>query len=1065
MPHEEEDASVAEPIEQSAEAERRRWRPWRLALAAIAGLLVLLVVIGWLARERIADDFLSGQLEQLGLPAQYEIESIGPDRQVLRNVVIGDPQKPDLTIERAVVATKLRFGLPGIGRITLERPRLFGVYRDGRLSFGSLDPLIFTGSEEPFRLPDYDIALIDGRGLLESEFGAVGFKLAGEGPLRGGFAGELAVSAPSLAGLGCAGHDATLYGELTVTDEKPRLRGPLRIGHLACEERALDIREAAARLDLTGDPRLDGGTGTIGLASGAVRFGENQARSLSGEAQVNYRNRALLARYDLAGIGLATPQAGLAALEIEGRVRTAGGFRRVEIEGSLDGEGLAVGKALDTVLADVETAGDGTLVEAAVGQMRGALRRESRGSTLSGGFILRKTGDVVSVVVPRGVLRGGSGATLFSLSRFQLRTDGQDEPRVSGNFATGGDGLPNIAGRMEGGPGGGLAMRVRMAEYSAGTARLALPDLTLVQEDGGAIGFAGRAIVSGDLPGGRAENLELPLDGRWSTAGLAIWRSCIELRFDRLEVANLSLDRRTLPVCPPRGRAIVSTGAGGVQVAAGAPKLDLAGRLGATPIRIRSGPIGLAWPGNLSARALDVSLGPVATASRFSIANLDARIGADVAGTFEGVDVRLDAVPLDVFDAAGNWQFKDGILSLRDASLRVEDREQVDRFQPLIARDATLSLADNRIEAEALLREPRSEREVVQTRIRHDLATGRGSADLLVNGVVFDRELQPQALTYLALGVIANAQGVVKGRGRIDWNETTVTSTGQFSTDDFDFAAAFGPVEGLAGTMRFTDLLGFVTEPDQQFVIRAINPGIEVNDGLLTFELRPGYVLAVKGAKWPFLDGTLTLDPVIMHIGEEETLRYTLRVEAMNAARFVERMELANLSATGTFDGTVPLVFDKDGGRIEGGSLQSRPPGGNVSYVGELTYEDLSAIANFAFDALRSLDYREMTIGMDGALEGEIITRVRFYGISQGEGTSSNFITRRIARLPIQFNVNVRAPFLQLVTSFKSLYDPSYVRDPRSLGLMDAQGQPVPRPDPNKLLPEAIQPPESEDLQ
>ena len=44
----------------------------------------------------------------------------------------------------------------------------------------------------------------------------------------------------------------------------------------------------------------------------------------------------------------------------------------------------------------------------------------------------------------------------------------------------------------------------------------------------------------------------------------------------------------------------------GLRIAAGVPSLDLAGRLGATPIRIRSGAVGMAWPGTLAARALDV---------------------------------------------------------------------------------------------------------------------------------------------------------------------------------------------------------------------------------------------------------------------------------------------------------------------------------------------------------------------------------------------------------------------------------------------------------------------------
>ena len=211
----------------------------------------------------------------------------------------------------------------------------------------------------------------------------------------------------------------------------------------------------------------------------------------------------------------------------------------------------------------------------------------------------------------------------------------------------------------------------------------------------------------------------------------------------------------------------------------------------------------------------------------------------------------------------------------------------------------------------------------------------------------------------------------------------------------------------------------------------------------------------------PFLDDLAegvwkTLSP----LGPDALADATILLPTRRAARFLAQMELANLAATGTFDGSLPLVFDQNGGRIEGGMLVSRPPGGSLSYVGALTYKDLSPMANFAFDALKSLDYRAMQIGMDGALEGEIVTRVRFDGVKQGSGAKRNFLTRRLARLPLQFNVNLRAPFYGLINSVKAMYDPAYIKDPRSLGLIDAQGRPVKRP--AIPGPQPIQPPVSE---
>ncbi len=1037
---------VADDQPAEALAPRRR-RFWSLAFAGLALLLAAVLATVWLTRERIADNIIAGQIEKLGLPARYEIESIGTDAQVLRNLVIGDPARPDLTVARVTVAITPRWGFPVLGRITLERPRLHGRLIDGRVSFGSLDPLIYSGSTAPFRLPDLNLALRDGRARIASDMGDVGLKLEGEGRLRGGFAGIIAAVLPQGTAQGCTLTGASLYGALSVTDEKPRFSGPLRLGELACPLKGMRLGASALAMNATFGKALDSAEGTANLTAGPLGLDSTRLAGAGGTARFVWRGQALTATYDLKARQLVSGSLALGELSAKGALRTQQNFTRAETEGELAARDLSPGSSLSDFLATLERSGAGSMAAPLAAQLRLALARETPGSRLNASYLLRSSEGTMSLIVPQANLRGGSGQSLLTLSRLSLSSDGKGAPRLTANFTTGGRGVPQIAGRMERSPSGGIAMRLVMADYVAGAARLALPRLTLVQAESGALGFSGSVRLSGPLPGGAARNLEMPLQGNWShSAGLAMGRKCTPLRFDSLSFAQLTLSGRTVTLCPQPGGAIVRSGAGGLRIAAGAPRLDLAGKLGATPIRIASGPVGFAVPGMLAARSLDVALGPADSPSRFRLANLNARIDRDVAGSFAGTQVLLAAVPLDLLDASGDWRFANGRLTVAGGAFRLEDRERDDRFQPLIAREATLTLEGNRIVADALMREPKSDRAIVRAAIRHDLSSGTGSADLAAESIMLDAKLQPEQISRLALGVIANAEGAVRGTGRIDWDQQRVTSTGSFTTDKFNFAAAFGPVQGVSGTVHFTDLLGLITAPDQRLKIAAINPGIEVNDGELVFAIRPGNLLEIDGARWPFLDGRLTLEPTRMVLGEAETRRFTLRINGLDAAKFVSRVEMGNVNATGTFDGVLPLVFDENGGRIEGGMLASRPPGGNVSYVGALTYKDLSAMANFAFDALRSIDYRAMRIDMSGPLEGEIVTRVSFDGIRQGTSARRNFITNQIAKLPIKFNVNLRAPFFKLVSSFKSLYDPAYVIDPRTLGLVGNDGKPPQRP-------------------
>jgi hypothetical protein len=1060
---------------QSPDRRRSFWVRWlALPLLVIVGAVLLAV---WLQRDRIAENVIDNYLRSNHVHATYKIEHIGGNEQVLGHIVVGDPLRPDLTVEQAMVVIRFRFGLPRIARVVLVKPRLYGTYLHGKLSFGALDSLIFQPQKppRPFALPDLSLDLQDGRALLETDHGRVGIEAEGKGYLRGGFAGTLAATAPHLVFGDCRLAGATLYGAIGIDAERPTFDGPLRLRSLDCGAGSTQLSEAAVKAQLKMDRDFAGGDGTISGNARALKIAGAAADALRLNGNLSFRDGELTASYDTEAIGMAHPQARLGRLTASGSVRAGDGFKWVRVETDFKGSGLQPGVALDAALGKVADSGGDTLLGAVLRKIRGALRHEANGSSLMGEASWSKTGAVTSLVIPQASVTGGSGEPLLALSRFQYGNSPGGVPRIAGNIATGGPDLPQIEGQIEQQGAKGFGARLAIATYQVQGGSIAVPSLALVSKDG-RIGFAGRSILRGDLAGVRADGLLLPLSGYWSrAAGLAMWRECTSLTFDSLHFADLTLQRHGLTVCPAKGRPILHYGSAGLKIAAGVPSLDVGGTLGQTPIAIRSGPVGIAYPGTMTARQLLVTLGPRATATTFAVNNLTAQIGKTVAGRFSGTDVKLFSVPMDIVEASGAWDYGGGRLHIGNGAFRLVDRQKPPRFEPLVSRGATLSLQNNVITADADLRLPNGGPEVTQVAVRHDLANGRGHADLTVPGIKFGKGLQPKQLSPLALGVVANVAGTVTGTGRIDWDEKDVTSSGKFSSDSLDFAAAFGPVKGASGTVVFTDLLGLTTAPDQVIKVASVNPGIEVTDGEISFQLSKGQLLTVNRGNWPFMGGTLTMRPVTLNLGISEQRTYILDITGLDAAQFVQHMDLENISATGVFDGQVPLIFDPDGnGRIEGGHLQSRG-GGNVSYVGDLTYKDLSTMANMAFDALRSLDYQGMTVNMDGPLTGEIVTRVRFDGVSQGESAKKNFITRRIGKLPFRFVVTITAPFYQLITNIRSMYDPTMVRSPEDLAkeglLVDENGNVVPvgsvpasPPSPTKRTPDeaTIQRPESE---
>ncbi|AOL95109.1 Dicarboxylate transport [Porphyrobacter sp. LM 6] len=1046
---------------------RRFWpRRWRTRIATGAAVAALVAgSVTWMSRERIAGDVIDDYLDRNGVPATYDIVAIGPREQVIENLVVGDPARPDLTVRRMVVALGVGWAGPELRRVTVEGARAFGSYRGGRFSLGALDPLIFTDSAEPPALPAIDLIIRDGRALVESEFGAVGLALEGAGRLDDGFDGTLAATAPGVGVDSCRVERATLYGKLTTKDGAARLDGPLRIGNLACGTARLATAATGTELTLARD--FSGADGAFRVGGQKLRFGETIAAKVAGSAGLTWRDEGLVLAHDLSLSDIAAPQGRIARIEAEGAWRGALTAERGQWDGQLRARGLAPADDLAASLVKAERGLEGTLLAPLLSQARGNFTRALTGADVTANGIIRHKGSEVALIIPEANVMSRGGQRVLALSQVSGSLGAAGITGLRGNVIAGGAGVPQINGRMEQEPGGAWALRLAMAEYSAGGNRMAIPRLSLRQLPGGGIRFDGVATASGEIPGGRVNNLAIPVEGAWSNArGLLAGTRCLPLSLSSLELGGLALRRQNITLCPEGNGAMVRY-RDGLTLAARSGALRLVGTLGESPATIAADSLRLRYPAPFAVDGLTARIGAEGSEARLFAASLTGSFQDGLSGAFEGGTAQLDAVPLVLGDIAGRWSFAEGALQIGETAFVLSDRPAAGgaaRFRPLAARGANLTLANNAITADAILRHPGSGRAVADVRIRHDLDGAVGQAHFSVPDLAFDEQLQPEDLSYLAKGVIAFADGAVTGSGQIDWRGDAVTSSGRFRSNGLDFAAAFGPVRGLAGEVVFTDLLNLTTAPDQIVRIAAINPGIEVTDGTVRFEVSEGRFLSLEDARFPFMGGTLDMRPLVMDFSQPEERHYVFEITGLDAATFVTQMELTNLSATGVFDGTVPIVFDKDGnGRIEGGLLLSRAGGGNVAYIGELTYEDLGTMGNYAFEALRSLDYRQMSVGLSGDLAGEIITNFDFDGVRQGAGTSQNFVTRRLAKLPIRFKVNVRSEnFYELATMVRSFWDADYLGNPVDKGLLKAEnGRFVPvrrNPPPDQ----SVQPPESE---
>ncbi len=1022
-------------------------------LLVVCGIVLAVAALLWTQRRSIADDLVRRELEKRGVSARYRVAEIGLGRQRLVDVVLGDPRAPDLIADWIEVDTAV--GLNG-ARVTGARvghARLRATLRpDGTVSFGQIDRLLPPPSDKPFALPDFDVAVDDARVRLDTPYGRIGVKLGGRGNLADGFVGQLAAVSERLALNGCGIDRLAANLSLRTARSGPSLAGPIRARSAACGD--VRVRAPVVEADVALSPAFDRWRGQARVAVDQVAAPRTQVAGIAGSVGFTGTARGTRGQLDLTSRDFVLPELRGAGLAIAGRYAVGG---VPAFEGRIAANGAQLGEATIRRLGQGGNIAAGTPVAPLVAAAAGAAARAARRFDVSAQVAARP----LAAQIDRMAFSAVSGARA-TLRDGPVRWVSGKGVALNGTLAMGGGGLPSASIRLaQTAPGTAVTGTATMQPYAAGDARLALAPVRFRTAPDGATRIETALTLSGSVGDGRVDGLALPIDARWDGGGrLVVNAGCVPVTFDRLRVSALTLDPVRLRLCPVDG-AMVRLAGGRIGGGVALPATRLQGSLGGTPVTLAAagGRFGLA---SLAFALDDVKtrLGNPDRVSILDIATLTGRVaGGTVSGRFDGGSGQIGNVPLLIGEAAGDWRLAGGVLSL-NGGVGVRDADPAPRFEPLRSDDFALTLNGNAIRAGGTLKHPAKGVKVSDVTITHDLASGRGSAVLAVPGITFGDSFQPNELTRLTFGVIADVKGSVAGRGDIAWSPDGVTSTGTFRTAGTDLAAAFGPVTGLSGEIRFTDLLGLVSAPGQVATIAEVNPGIAVTDGTVRYRLIEGQRVRIEGGRWPLGGGEMVLEPTILDFAEDQERRMTFRVKGVDGGLFLQQFEFDNLNASGVFDGVLPMIFDASGGRIEGGKLQSRG-GGNLSYVGEVTKEDVGFWGNLAFQALKSMNYRGLTIEMDGPLAGEMVTAIRFSGVSQGQGTYSNFLIRRLARLPFVFNVRIKAPFRQLVDSVQNYYDPKRLIE-RNLPALQAEQRRREQGLPPAPLDTTIQPSESE---
>tara|TARA_R110000868_G_scaffold388407_3_gene657288 strand:+ start:6386 stop:9550 length:3165 start_codon:yes stop_codon:yes gene_type:complete len=961
-------------------------RGGRIAVGLAAGLLILLAAL-YLNKRAVTRQVLVGWLESQGIDADVAVERVTLDGIIAR-VRLGDPANPDLVVDRVEVdyGITLPWSSGGAGltpdRIRLVRPVVRARWQDGKLSFGSLDPLIADVMARPpsDATPGPRILVEGGQVRLTTDQGPV--LLQADARVDDGRLMQLTATLPRQA-LGTDGQLAQgLGGTLRLVTTGDRV--------------ALQLTAAADRADLQGWS----GRGLRLTATGDLPYPDSEARQMDGQATLD--GRLTGDRLDGAGLGA---DAAVATLGFAGQV--TGWIDALNLTGQSDlgltagrigGQGLDL-RTLSLRLTDARTVvdrddrglgwrldgsagltaarargagvdgtalsvdgsrftlgGRGAAVEAA-GPVRLTARQldwsDLSLKTVTGALDLDLVFDAGLRLEAAGSLRAAHGAwPLFGAAKADDLPDLAAMKRALADFSIDAPRLRLSAAE----PGVRLVMDrpVRLAPASGGVLTLtpaagpvfAAPDgqagggaLNLTATRGPGLPEAQFAIPAWGLtPGGFRARLDgraaldfdlargLTLQTRGvlaSNRGTLTYSSadCVAMTVARLELGDNDVTGVTGDLCPD-GRPLVTV-AGGRWQAGGAVR----------------------------------GLGAEAPFLAMRFAGVDGALTATGGPAGIGLDARIDAA-------------------------RVADTTSPVRFYPVDAGGAA-RLVDQNWRGTFDLE--RGGHRLGRLVLAHDGRNGAGGIDITTPELVFaEGGLQPAELTPLAALLGPPVTGTARFAGRIDWAaDGAGSSSGLLTVPGLDFVSPAGPVTGLKGDIVFTSLTPLVTAPGQVLTASRLESFAPLTDLDLTFGLDAA-AITVAGGELAVAGGTISLEPFSLPL--DRSLPFTGVIvldqvqlgEIIAGAGFGDRVQM-----DAVVSGRLPFVSDAVRGvKVTGGSLYAARPGrlsiqrtalsdleaGGGGAVPPGTVEDLAyqAMENLAFDILtaevNSLDEGRLSV-------------------------------------------------------------------------------------------------------
>jgi hypothetical protein len=386
---------------------------------------------------------------------------------------------------------------------------------------------------------------------------------------------------------------------------------------------------------------------------------------------------------------------------------------------------------------------------------------------------------------------------------------------------------------------------------------------------------------------------------------------------------------------------------------------------------------------------------------------------------------------LHVTAGGGNFRLPDDDLEVRgitvDAdldrstglplgSLRIEslvDTQEPPRL-PELALEGTFEAAAAEVSFDVTAASPGRPLELT-FRGTHDLATGSGEALVTMKPVEFEPDgLQPAALSPLLGEWLEAASGSVTAQGAIAWGGDQAIRGGiDLVVQELSASSALASFECLTAGIRVDGPWPPSTPPEQQVYMTRVDFGLELINGVVTFQIRPDGILDVASAEWSLAGGTARAGGQIdLHADTQELV---LELANIDLSELLTLVDIDGLTGSGRLEGRIPLTRRGQVLEIRGGKLSAAKGGGWIRYRAAPAIAGAAnpeAELGVAFAVLENLRYDELEATLDGDAAGPVTIAFHISGANPDY----------LAGHPVEFNPVFESRLVDLLRKETAVY-------------------------------------------